>query len=70
MGRGRFEISCALLRDVLHLPPDTEIIGSRQGTVILYVEHPDIPERPSCEWEELDPQLAREGDQVVFKGWK
>ena len=73
MGKGYFELSHDLLRDILNLPDNAEIDSvSHCNSKICYVwvEHPDIPD-----WDKsvladgyLSPTWRRQ-EPVVFEGW-
>ena len=49
MGVARFPVSFELLREVLHLPSETEILfaeTSTWNTAVLTVRHEDLPDWP------------------------
>ena len=68
MARGYFSLSYDLLRDVLHLPDDAEIVGvesSGRTTFFLWVEHSDIPEPKDNVPHKLLPIFKRVDNSTV-----
>lgn len=63
MGKGIFEVSYDLLKELLQLPPDTDVLLVRMGKGLpgnfeVTVEHPDLPEgRTDCDpvWRVAQP---------------
>ena len=77
IGSARFSVSYELLVDMLHLPPDTEIVEVTRGrsygrppdTFDVYVHHPDLPEvLPEGDWSEATPVFKTQ-DPVIFVEW-
>ena len=77
MGKGYFELSHDLLREVLNLPYNAKInsVSHRNSeTCYVWVEHPDIPELDNSV---LARVLAKgqlfpiwhKQEPVVFEGW-
>ena len=76
MGYARFRITFELLRDVLHLPAQTEIKLVAMPTSKYWhdeceitVEHPDIKTHPEGEVPPLVSPLFHKQDPVVFIDW-
>ena len=70
----RMLIAGELLREILHLPVATEIIGSgayHGGTVEVFVSHPDLRDIPFQEG--VCPPLIRptfmRQEPVIFEDW-
>lgn len=74
MGYARILVTTELLREVLHLPPDTNILFAKddgQFNVELTVSHPDLVGGPGPEGE-LPPLVTptfRKQEPIVFEGW-
>ena len=74
MKRARLLISGELLREVLHLPFGTEILGSgnyTNGVVEVFVEHHDLKDVALVEGEcppLVSPRFKKQ-EEVVFLGW-
>lgn len=66
MAQTSMRITGEFLRQLLHLPVDTYISGSKcsSGDVILTVSHPDIPDGTK----EVTPEFRKQ-DKIVFEGW-
>lgn len=71
MGVAYFDISTILLRELLTLPADTEIVGAEMADIMaypdvrLYVEHPDLDDG-----ERVYPVLRKYVQEAVaFEDW-
>ena len=68
MARGYFSLSHDLLRQVLNLPDDTEIVAVEyvgRTTCAVWVEHSDIPEPKDNILTKLLPIFKRADDATV-----
>jgi len=76
----RVQVDVKLLRDLLYLPEDAEIVGagfdrgsgSEGPAVELWVRHHVFPKVPECVEDGLpfaNPQYSREGGKPIFVGW-
>ena len=72
MPKGYFLLSHDLLRDVLCLPDDADILAVEYISPItckVWVAHNLIPNSEEGEARELLPVFQREGDQVLMIEW-
>ena len=72
MPRGYFLLDHYLLRDVLSLPDDADIVAVEyigRFACAIWVEHSDIPEPKDNKPTKLEPIFKREGDQVTMVEW-
>lgn len=77
MGVARFYVSGEMLRQILCLPADTQILAAAdspesngRGDVELTVSHPDLPDADGPTPPLIEPHYGKEYQAVaVFKGW-
>jgi hypothetical protein len=71
----RFLITPEFLREVLHLPAGTDIVGASCHYplhVELVVTHPDLPDVTLAQGESpplVAPTFIRQDHEVMFVGW-
>lgn len=74
MKMARFLVTPELLRELLHLPRGTEIVGAEMDhhDIAVTIEHPDLRDVELVEGERLPlirPTFRREADVVLLVDW-
>lgn len=71
MGAARIRVTYELLRQVLCLPPETQITMTidTYRAIEVTLTHPDLKDHSLGEPPLLDPAFRNVGQKVVFGGW-